>query len=109
MRVYRGGEREGARAMMEAAMLYAGSGTAPGSVAIIGSPDRASDLLTLRAVERFQEPNVVFHDSEARSADRIDVPERRAVNCGSGPGSERQSASASLSVSEIALGIPAIG
>lgn len=59
----RGAEREAARAIKDA---IANGGppndTTQGSIALVGAGPGARDLLTLRAVERLQEADVIFHD-----------------------------------------------
>jgi len=59
----RGAEREGSKLLKDAI----GQGGAPrsdstGSIALVGAGPGARDLLTLRAVERLQEADVIFYD-----------------------------------------------
>ncbi|MBV0911079.1 siroheme synthase CysG [Anianabacter salinae] len=59
----RGAERDAARMIKDAI----GQGTAPGlseagSIALVGAGPGAADLMTLRAVQRLQEADVIFYD-----------------------------------------------
>ncbi|SMY09177.1 siroheme synthase CysG [Flavimaricola marinus] len=59
----RGAEREAARLLKDA--IVAGTvptGATQGSIALVGAGPGARDLLTLRAVERLQEADIIFYD-----------------------------------------------
>lgn len=59
----RGAQRDAARMLKDA--IQAGGapdGDAKGSIALVGAGPGARDLLTLRAVERLQEADVIFYD-----------------------------------------------
>ena len=59
----RGAEREAAQVMKDAiAAGRAPDATVDGSIALVGAGPGAADLLTLRAVQRLQEADVIFHD-----------------------------------------------
>ena len=59
----RGAERQAARLIKEAiAAGGAPDASAAGSIAYVGAGPGARDLLTLRAVQRLQEADVIFHD-----------------------------------------------
>ena len=59
----RGNEREAARAIKDAiADGKAPGGEAKGHIALVGAGPGARDLLTLRAVQRLQEADVIFYD-----------------------------------------------
>lgn len=59
----RGGERDAARMIKAAITQGAAPDTArPGSIALVGAGPGARDLLTLRAVARLQEADVIFYD-----------------------------------------------
>lgn len=59
----RGSEREAARAIKEAiACGGAPKQTAEGQISLVGAGPGARDLITLRAVERLQEADVIYYD-----------------------------------------------
>ncbi|ABD55964.1 siroheme synthase CysG [Jannaschia sp. CCS1] len=59
----RGAERDGARMIKEAIAQGGAPDTqTKGSIALVGAGPGARDLLTLRAVERLQEADVIFYD-----------------------------------------------
>ncbi|MEO0428029.1 MAG: siroheme synthase CysG [Pseudomonadota bacterium] len=62
-RLFTSGDRDGAERALQAAMA---AGTAPGDgegfVSIVGAGPGAPDMLTLRAVSRLQEADVIFYD-----------------------------------------------
>ncbi|WP_127105115.1 siroheme synthase CysG [Pararhodobacter zhoushanensis] len=59
----RGGEREAARMLKEAiAQGQAPDETGQGHIALVGAGPGARDLLTLRAVQRLQQADVIFYD-----------------------------------------------
>ena len=82
-RLFTAGRQEEARAAIDAALA---AGRAPGArdgfVSLVGAGPGAADMLTLRAVERLQSADIIFHDrlvDEAvlelarRDADRVAV------------------------------------
>ena len=59
----RGAEREGAKLLKDAIEMGGAPKTdTKGSIALVGAGPGARDLLTLRAVERLQEADVIFYD-----------------------------------------------
>lgn len=59
----RGAEREAAQALKDAIVAGRAPGTTQhGSIALVGAGPGAADLLTLRAVQRLQEADVIFYD-----------------------------------------------
>ncbi len=59
----RGAERDGARMIKDAIARSGAPNTqTKGSIALVGAGPGARDLLTLRAVERLQEADVIFYD-----------------------------------------------
>lgn len=59
----RGAERDAAKLLKQAIMAGgAPGGETQGSIALVGAGPGARDLLTLRAVERLQEADIIFYD-----------------------------------------------
>lgn len=87
----RGAQREAARAIKDAISKgKAPQGDSLGQIALVGAGSGARDLLTLRAVERLQEADVIFYDrlvdQEAlelarRDAERVFVGKHVGARC----------------------------
>ncbi|WP_333712727.1 siroheme synthase CysG [Yoonia sp.] len=74
----RGAEREAAQAIKDALAAGGAPKVAPGgSVALVGAGPGARDLLTLRAVERLQEADVIYYDRLVE-ADVLELARRDA-------------------------------
>jgi len=85
----RGAERDAAKAIKEAITAGGSPEADGGSIALVGAGPGAKDLLTLRAVQRLQEADVIFYDrlvDEAvlelarRDAERVFVGKQVAAN-----------------------------
>lgn len=62
-RLFASGDEPGARDALEAAIIGGGAPTRQGGmVSLVGAGPGAADLLTLRAVQRLQEADVIFYD-----------------------------------------------
>ncbi|MGJ8583027.1 MAG: NAD(P)-dependent oxidoreductase [Marinosulfonomonas sp.] len=79
----RGGERDAARMIKDAILSGEFGAETGGSVAIVGAGPGEKDLMTLRAVSRLQEADIIFFDPEMggevldlarRDAERLCVP-----------------------------------
>lgn len=84
----RGGEREAARLLKDAIAAGGAPGEATGGhIALVGAGPGARDLLTLRALQRLQEADVIFYDRLV-DPDVLDLARRDAerVYVGKTPG-----------------------
>lgn len=88
-RAHLAGRERDAAAMLKAAIADGAAPQATGHIALVGAGPGARDLLTLRAVQRLQQADVIFYDRlvdpevlelARRDADRVDVGKTVGAN-----------------------------